>query len=223
MNPLFRFGAIFDWDGVIIDSSSHHEESWKALVSENGKEFLPDFFLKSFGMKNDQIIPRILGWTQDPAEILKISHRKEELYREIVQKRSIEALPGAVSWVKQLESMGIPRVIASSTHRKNIELGLQLIGLEGCFTEIVSAEDVVEGKPHPSVFLKASEKTRIPPGQCIVFEDAHVGIEAARRAGIKVIALQTTHPKETLLDADEVIENLEKMTLEVARKVLQVS
>ncbi|MES2307924.1 MAG: HAD family phosphatase [Verrucomicrobiota bacterium] len=217
MSDSFIFGAIFDWDGVLIDSSSHHEESWRALVLENGRKFSPDFFKKSFGMKNNRIIPEVLGWTQDPVEIKKISDRK------IVKKRPLQALPGAVQWVTELKAKEIPRVIASSTDRKNIELGLQIIGLDGFFTEIVSAEDVNQGKPNPDVFLKAAEKIKMLPRECIVFEDAHVGIEAARRAHIKVVALMTTHSKESLHEADYIIENLEEMNFEIAQKTLNPS
>ena len=220
MNKDFHFGAIFDWDGVIVDSSSSHEESWNQLAREMNKELFEGFFKKSFGMKNTRIIPELLGWTQDPVEIEVISERKEELYREIVKVKGIEALPGAVRWVKELKALGIPCVVASSGHRKNIDLGLTAIGLMGVFDEVVCAQDVTLGKPHPEVFLKAAEKIQVDPNRCIVFEDAHVGIEAAQRAEIKVIALETTHSRETLHQADHVINNLSAMTVDIAKAVL---
>ncbi len=220
MNDSFHFGAIFDWDGVIVDSSSSHEESWNLLAQERNQALFEGFFLKSFGMKNTRIIPELLGWSQDPIEIDQISERKEELYRKIVKTKGITALPGAVRWVKELKARGIPCVVASSGHRKNIDLGLTAIGLLGVFDEIVSAQDVTLGKPHPEVFLKAAKKIKVDPSRCIVFEDAHVGIEAAQRAQIKVIALETTHSRDSLDHADHVISNLSGMTLEIAQEVL---
>lgn len=220
MNP-FHFGAIFDWDGVMIDSSKHHELSWIALSQETGRPLPDGFFKKSFGMKNTKIIPEILNWVKDPLEVKSLSDRKEELYREIIRERGISALPGSVEWVQTLHRHQIPCVVGSSTDRQNIELCLQLLGLKNCFTEIVSAEDVKQGKPHPDVFLKAAQKINLLPSECIVFEDAHVGIEAARKAKIKVIALTTTHPRSSLSDADHILSHLGEMNFEIARTVLQ--
>src|SRR5262245_44530692 len=116
------WGAIFDWDGVIIDSSSHHEESWERLADETGK-LLPDgHFKKGFGRKNEFIIPEILDWARDAAEIQRLSLRKEALYREVVAERGVDALPGVRVWLERLREANVPCVIGSSTHRANIEL-----------------------------------------------------------------------------------------------------
>ena len=87
------WGALFDWDGVIIDSSSHHEESWERLAREEARTLPPDHFKKGFGRKNEFIIPKLLGWAHDPAEIRRISLRKEALYRDVVAERGLSALP----------------------------------------------------------------------------------------------------------------------------------
>ncbi|HEY5895378.1 MAG TPA: HAD family phosphatase [Chthoniobacterales bacterium] len=210
------WGAIFDWDGVVIDSSRHHEESWERLAREVGKPLPEGHFKKGFGIKNEWIIPNLLRWTDDPAEIHRISLRKETLYREIVLEWGIDPLPGIVGWLSALKDAGIPRVIGSSTHRLNIEVTLDKLGLRNAFVDIVSAEDVTAGKPDPQVFLKAASKIGIPPENCIVFEDAHVGIEAARRAGAKIIAVATTNPLADLGKADLAVKSLEELTIEKA-------
>lgn len=210
------WGAIFDWDGVVIDSSRHHEESWERLAREVGKQLPEGHFKKGFGMKNEWIIPNLLQWTQEPAEIHRLSLRKEALYREIVLEWGISPLPGVVAWLEALKGAGVPRVIGSSTHRLNIEVTLGKLGLLNAFDAIVSAEDVSAGKPDPQVFLKAAGKINIPPGKCIVFEDAHVGIEAARRAGAKIIAVATTNPLPDLGKADLAVASLEELTIEKA-------
>lgn len=216
------FGAIFDWDGVIIDSSKHHEKSWNLLAAESNRPLPEGFFKKSFGMKNLKIIPEILQWTQDPAEIKIISNRKEELYRELIRKDGIDALPGAHSWLQTLKDAQIPCVVGSSTDRANIELCLEVAHLQGFFHEIVSAEDVTQGKPHPDVFLKAAQKISKAASECIVFEDAPVGIEAARNAKIKVIALKTSNPPEALHRADFLIQDLSEMNFEIISKLFRV-
>src|SRR5271166_5933683 len=188
------WGAVFDWDGVIIDSSRQHEESWDRLAAEIGKPLPEGHFKAGFGRKNEFIIPNILKWTDDPAKVRELSLRKEALYREIIVERGLEPLPGVRTWLDRLAAAAVPCAVGSSTHRKNIEVSLDVLGLHGFFSEIVSSEDVSHGKPDPEVFLKAAGKIGMPPGKCVVFEDAHVGIEAAHRAGMKVIAVATTNP-----------------------------
>ncbi len=205
------WGALFDWDGVVIDSSSHHEASWERLALEVGRVLPPDHFLKGFGRKNEVIIPKLLGWTHDPAEIRRLSLLKEALYREVVAERGLTALPGVRTWLERLRDAGVPCAIASSTHRANINLSLGLIGLAEFFTAIVTAEDVSTGKPDPEVFLTAAARIGRPPARCVVFEDAHVGIAAARAGGMRVVAVATTHPAHELTAADLVVHRLDEL------------
>jgi HAD superfamily hydrolase (TIGR01509 family) len=205
------WGAIFDWDGVIIDSSRQHDESWDRLAAEVGKVLPEGHFKAGFGRKNEFIIPNILKWEDDPAKVRALSLRKEELYREIVVERGLEPLPGVRTWLERLAAAGVPCAVGSSTHRKNIEVSLDVLGLHGFFHEIVSSEDVSHGKPDPEVFLKAAEKIGMPPGKSVVFEDAHVGIEAAHRAGMRVIAVATTNPLSDLGKADLAVMRLDEL------------
>ncbi|MDP9254078.1 MAG: HAD hydrolase-like protein, partial [Verrucomicrobiota bacterium] len=123
------FGAIFDWDGVIIDSAELHERSWHRLADEIGKEIMPDSFIRGFGMRNEQIIPEIYGWSRDAGEIERLSERKEELYRELARNAGMTPLPGVPEWIERLKIAEIPRVVASSTPRLNIDAILDLLGL----------------------------------------------------------------------------------------------
>jgi beta-phosphoglucomutase family hydrolase len=207
------WGAIFDWDGVIIDSSRQHEESWDRLAREIGKPLPEGHFKAGFGRKNEFIIPNILGWEQDPAKVRQLSLRKEEIYREIILEKGLEPLPGVRVWLERLAAATIPCAIGSSTHRKNIEVSLDVLNLRNFFQEIVSAEDVSHGKPDPEVFLKAAEKINIPPSRAVVFEDAHVGIEASHRAGMRAIAVATTNPLSDLAKADLAVERLDELSV----------
>ncbi|HTB62866.1 MAG TPA: HAD family phosphatase [Opitutales bacterium] len=193
-------GAIFDWDGVIIDSSSAHEQSWDLLAAEEQRPLPPGHFKAGFGRKNQFIIPNILHWAAagDAAEIERLGRRKEELYREILKTTGISALPGVRELLEGLHAAGIPCVVGSSTPRLNIEHVMTLAKLHGFFADIVSAEDVSHGKPHPEVFLKAAAKINRLPARCVVFEDAFVGLEAARAGGFKSIGVATTNPIESL-------------------------
>ena len=208
-----KLGAIFDWDGVIVDSSSHHEESWERLAKETGLTLPEGHFRKGFGMKNEFIIPNLLNWSDHLQEIQRLSLRKEELYREILLEWGIRPLAGVTEWLAELREHGIRCAIGSSTHRLNIMTSLAVLGLEDRFTAIVTAEDVSHGKPDPEVFLTAAGKIGIDPRTCVVFEDAFVGIEAAHRGGMKVVAVATTNRIETLKTADLAVHRLDELSL----------
>lgn len=206
-----RLAAIFDWDGVLIDSSKHHEESWERLAREGGLHLPPDHFLKGFGMKNEAIIPDLLGWTHDPAEVRRLSLRKEELYREVIRERGISPLPGVPEFLTRLADAGIPCAIGSSTHRLNIETSLEMLGLRSRFRALITAEDVSRGKPDPEVFLKAAAAIGSAPADSVVFEDAPVGIQAALAAGMKVVGVAGTHGDAVLEGASRIVNRLDEL------------
>ncbi len=216
MIPLSEIGFIFDWDGVVIDSHAQHEESWCLLFKELGKPMPEGFFKKTFGMRNQQIIPEWFDFVKpdDHAEIARLGDRKEVLYREILRRDGIDPLPGVVTLLNELKSLGIPRVVGSSTPRGNVSVVSEIAGLEGLFDDFVTAEDVTAGKPDPQVFVKAAAKISRDPAKCVVIEDAHVGIEAGKSGGMKVLAVATTHPPDTLKNADAVFTDLAGATVD---------
>jgi beta-phosphoglucomutase family hydrolase len=203
--------VIFDWDGVVVDSSAHHERSWEVLATKRGLPLPPDHFKRGFGKKNNVIIPD-LGWAADPTEVDALAHEKEEIYRAMVREKGIEPLPGVRELLAGLREKGIPCAIASSTERANLDLPLDLMGLRDFFQVIVSGEEVIHGKPDPAVFLVAAKRLGIVPADCVVIEDALVGIEAAKRAGMAVLAVATTNPLEALGSADAAIGSMAAVT-----------
>jgi HAD superfamily hydrolase (TIGR01509 family) len=166
-------------------------------------------------MRNQQIIPQSFDFVRvgDEAQIAQLGDRKENLYREIIGRDGIAPLPGVVPLLRELQALGIPRAVGSSTPLANLALVTRLAGLDGLFDAVVTADDVTRGKPDPQVFLQAAEQIGRDPAQCVVIEDAHVGIEAARRAGMKVLAVATTHPMESLRAADAAFANLDGVTV----------
>ncbi len=206
--------VIFDWDGVVIDSSAQHERAWEILAKEISKPLPDGHFLLGFGKKNQVIIPEILGWATDPTTITSLSNRKEEIYRELVQASGIHVLPGARELLAALLEAGIPRSIGSSTPRANLDAIFAATGLDAFFDAIACGDDVTHGKPAPDIFLLAAQKLHMPPADCLVIEDAHVGLEAARRAGMATLAVATTNPLADLQYADAAVESLASVTLD---------
>lgn len=193
-----KFAAIFDWDGVIVDSSFAHEKSWDLLAAEENRTLPAGHFKKGFGRKNEFIIPEILGWAHEPAEVKRLADRKEELYRDIVAASTLEPLPGVRALLEGLRAEGIPCAVGSSTHRANIDMAMRMLGLGEFFQGIVTSEDVTRGKPAPDVFLKAAASVGCSPGAGVVFEDALAGVEAGLAGGFAVIAVETTNPAAVL-------------------------
>lgn len=200
--------VIFDWDGVVVDSSAHHERSWEILAAQRGLALPPDHFKRGFGKKNNVIIPD-LGWASEPSAVAALAQEKEEIYRGLVRQHGIEPLPGVRQLLASLGREGIPAAIGSSTERANLDLLLDLMDLRRFFRAIVSGEEVEHGKPDPAIFLLAARRLSVEPERCLVIEDALFGIEAARRAGMKVLAVATTHPVEELGTATMAVRSLE--------------
>jgi len=216
-------GVIFDWDGVVIDSSSLHEKSWERLAEESGNDLPKDHFKKGFGKRNAVIIPEILGWSKDPGVIERLGKRKEELYREMGRTQGIPILPGIKDLLEALRAEGIPCIIGTSTEKKNVELACEQHDLSSFFSGAVCTEDVSNGKPDPEVFLKAASLAGVEPQNCVVLEDSVHGIIAARRGGMKGLGLATTRDEKDLLEAgaDLVVDNPSKLSIGLLESLFQ--
>lgn len=210
--------VIFDWDGVVVDSSARHERSWEILAARRGLPLPADHFKRGFGKKNNVIIPD-LGWASQPAEVEELAHEKEEIYRSLVREHGIHPLPGVRELLASLQAAAIPCAIGSSTERANLDCLLDLMDLRPFFGVIVSGEEVVHGKPDPSIFLLAAQRLGADPANCLVIEDALVGIEAARRAGMPVLGVATTEPIAALSGADGSAASLEGVTVDHLRRL----
>jgi beta-phosphoglucomutase-like phosphatase (HAD superfamily) len=207
-------GAIFDWDGVVVDSSHIHLKSWEMLAEELDLPLPHDHFERGFGKRNQTIIPDILGWTENIELIEKWGLRKEEIYRKIASSDGIPLAKGSKEFLGRLHSGPFLCAIGTSTERKNVELAIKQHDLSDFFSASACSEDVQVGKPNPEVFLKAAAGLSISPVQCVVFEDSPHGIEAAKSANMKSVALTTSHPANVFMNLkpDLVIGSLAEVT-----------
>lgn len=215
-----NIGAIFDWDGVVVDSARLHVESWRQLASEEGHPTPNVPGLGGLGLKNEVVIGKLLGWTQDPVEIKRLMHRKEILFRERLARGGIDTIPGVVNFLQQLKTAGIPAAVGSSAPRANVVACIESLGLHDLFVASVTAEDVSRGKPDPEVFLKCAAALGLPPSDCVVFEDAPAGVEAARAGGIKVIGVLSTRTLEQLPGAVRYIHSFAEISPATLHEVL---
>lgn len=217
-----KYCIIFDMDGVLADTEPIHFESWVKLGKEIGVEFTKELFKQTFGQQSPTITRRLVGAGIDQNLIEKWADLKEQYYRNMIQNK-LQPLPGAVELIKRLKSKGFKLAVGSSAPPENVELLLSSLKIKDYFDAVITAEDVKKGKPEPDVFLMVSNILKINPKNCIVIEDAPVGIEAAKRAGMRIIALSTTHDKEQLQDAQLIIKNLSYVRIYDVIKLLNIN
>lgn len=202
--------VLWDLDGTLLDSEEYHWQSWRDTMAALGRPITRDRFLATFGLRNDEILPRWLGAGATLQEIARVSIEKEELYRKLLREGGVGPLPGAAEWVRKLHTGGWKQAIASSAPKKNVDVVLEVLRLGSFFQAVVSAEDVTQGKPDPQVFLIAAKRLEIQPACCIVVEDAPAGVEAARRAGMRSIGVR----RDGALSADLVVKSLADLPAE---------
>lgn len=208
-------GIIFDMDGVLFESGPYHRDSWFRLAEEEGIPGVTDqWFRDTFGMTGDDMICDLFGRRVDPKEINRLMDRKEWHYREsarghVVFPRGLRAL------LDGLVRRGWSIAIGSAGPRENVELIVEELGIRPILAATVSSNDVTHGKPDPEVFLLAASRMGISPARCVVVEDATVGVQAARAAGMKCLGITTTHPREKLaLYTDRIIDSFEEISAE---------
>jgi beta-phosphoglucomutase len=183
--------VIFDMDGVLVDSYRPHFESWRRLAAESGLRMTETEFAGTFGRTSREIVRHFWGRGMPDEEIDRLDRRKEALYRELVRD-DFPAMEGAVELLDALHAEGIALAVGSSGPAENVALALEMLRRRDRFGAVVTGMDVTRGKPDPQVFRLAAERLDLPPSSCAVIEDAPPGIEAARRAGMRAVALLST-------------------------------
>jgi len=197
---------LWDLDGVLVDTARLHYQAWRQLLGELDRSLSEQDFRRTFGLCNDLVLRDLLGEVPDE-EVQRLSERKEALFRQHAAGR-VTPLPGAVELVQRARESGRRMALVTSTPRANIDLVLGETGLTGAFDTIVAAEDVSRSKPDPEGFLLAARRLGVAAERCLVIEDAPGGIEAARRAGMRSLAVTTTHTRQDLEAAHTIVDSL---------------
>ena len=196
---------VFDMDGTIVDNMAFHTRSWITFFERRGKAVDADeFFRTTAGRQGQEIIRSHLEQELADDEVATLIHEKEGVYRELYAPH-LRAVSGFEDLIGTARASGTKLAVATAAPPANIEFTLDGLDLRRHFDAIVGAADVARGKPHPDVFLEAARRCGVAPEHCIVFEDAPLGVEAARRAGMRAVVLTTTLPASSFAEFDNIV------------------
>lgn len=205
--------CIFDLDGVIVDTAIYHYKAWRRLANQLGFDFTLEQNEELKGISRIDSLKTILNWgglNKTENEIQSLAALKNTWYVEMITKMtSNEVLPGAKEFLEKVRSNGYLTALGSAS--KNSELILNQIGLMHLFDVLVDGNKVTKSKPNPEVFLVGASELKVKPEECIVFEDAIAGIQAAKAGNMKAVGIGNV---EVLKEADIVVAGLFEMTIE---------
>lgn len=205
--------CIFDLDGVIVDTAVYHYKAWKRLANELGFDFTEEDNEKLKGVSRVRSLELILQWggvTKTQEEQEQLATKKNDWYVEMISHMTpAEILPGAKEFLETCRAAGLKTALGSAS--KNSETILHKINITDLFDAIIDGNKVTKAKPDPEVFLKGAEAVGVPPVNCVVFEDAIAGVEAAVNGGMKAVGIGSP---AVLKEASLVISGLNEMTLE---------
>ena len=184
-------GFLFDLDGVIVDTAVFHFQAWRRLAQKLGGDFTEEQNEQLKGVSRVDSLKKIIEWTGatvSDEEFQTLMVEKNEWYLELVQGLGTQdALPGALNFLQTAYDQGIKIALGSAS--KNAPMILEKLGITPLFTAIIDGNNVVNGKPHPEVFLKGAEALGLEPSECVVFEDSIAGVQAAKTGGMSSVGI----------------------------------
>jgi HAD superfamily hydrolase (TIGR01509 family) len=211
-------GVLWDLDGTLIDSGEQHYVAWRETLAARGREHSRGEFARFFGRRNDVILAEMFGDALSAGEAEEIADEKEKRYRRLVRADGLESLPGVMEWLRRLKRNGYRQALATMAPRANVTAVVEVLGLGSLLDATAAAEDVEHGKPDPGIFLEAARRIDVPPGRCVVVEDAPAGLEGARRAGTRTVGVVSSHhPK---LEADVVVGSLGDLPVDTFEELI---
>jgi HAD superfamily hydrolase (TIGR01509 family) len=218
-----EYGAIFDLDGVIVDTEPIYSEAMQKLAEKRGKEFTLEIKRKvmgTAGLISMSVMKKSLGLTESPEELLK---ERGKIYQKLLYEQGVKPMQGIFNAINVMNRLGLRKAIASSSRLEWIEFPLNELNLANEFDVIVHGNEVKYGKPAPDIFILALKKLGLPSDRCIVLEDTVVGVQSAKGAKIKCIAIPNQYNRDMDFSlADVVIKSLEEINEEMVRELLNL-
>lgn len=200
-----KYGILWDLDGTLIDTKESHVRAWGSIFKKRGFHLDTKILDLNFGRTNEVIVPLLLGFIPDDKLLTSIINEKEEEYRRIAPSQS-SLIPGVETWLITADTHNIKQAIASSSPIANIDLMLNSFKIDRYFGAIISGT-TLPAKPEPDIFIKAAEEIGCKTENCLVIEDSVAGVEGAKNAGMKCLAVATSHTEKELSLADRIVKD----------------
>ena len=198
---------LFDMDGVIVDTEPLHVAAFQASLKHYGHDLSEKDYKQHFAGKTDEDgFKQYFAFINEEIDLLVIMDEKAKAYLKLAADQLVP-YPGIIELIRTV-SQHVPIALVTGSLRIEAEAVLNEFGITNCFTAVISANDVQHGKPDPEGYLKGAQAVGVDPADCIVIEDSPSGIEAARAAGIRCVAVTTTHAPDELGKATHVVEQL---------------
>jgi beta-phosphoglucomutase family hydrolase len=215
------FAVLFDMDGVLVDNMSFHVDAWRAFCERHGFPFeLTDYNQNMNGRNAFDSLTYLMGRPPSDEELISLTAEKEAIYREQYAPH-LQPARGLLRLLNDLRYHDVRLAVATSAPLENVSFTLDGTGLRPYFDAVIDASAVTRGKPAPDIYLAAATAVGVPPEQCIVVEDALLGIQAGRAAGMKVIGVTTTHEAGELRHTDRVVRDFEELNFESFRELIR--
>ena len=223
MRPMTLGAVIFDFDGVITDSEILHFRAFNAVLTKHGFELTKQEYYKDYlGLSDVDCFKALIAEGRlhfEESQVQSLVQQKTKVFEQLARTEG-RIIEGVREFLQMLSKNRVPTAICSGALRAEIELILEGAKLRSYFDEIVSAEEVKRGKPDPQGFLLAVKKLNkrrvqpIAPKHCVVIEDSRWGLQAARAAKMRTVAVTNTYDADQLKEADKIVDRLSDLTLQ---------
>lgn len=212
--------VIFDFDGVLVDSEPLHYQAFVLIARSLGIELTFEQYVQTYIGFDDRdafrVMLEVVGQEPTAERVAELCDKKQpafEMLTSAAAKAGVIAVPGAVALLDAVIASGLKVAIASGATRADIDLMLSVLDRRDAFKVIVTADDVEYSKPDPASYAKAAAALEVDPSHCVAIEDTVAGLRSAKGAGLRTLAVTTTHEAEMLkAEAERVVETLEEVT-----------
>ncbi len=190
---------IFDCDGTLADTMPLHFIAWQNVLVDYGFAFDEDLFYSLGGQPTDRIVAQLSNEQNIDVDVMKVTHEKEAAFLDLIDQ--IEAIQAVVDVAHQFHGK-LPMGVGSGGQREVVKQILATLSIDSFFDCIVGSEDTKLHKPEPDVFLEVASRLKVEPSRCLVYEDADLGVEAARRAGMQCFDVREIHTPRRITPND---------------------
>ncbi|SOD79019.1 HAD family hydrolase [Spirosoma fluviale] len=214
--------ALFDMDGVLINNTDFHINAWLQFAQKHDRPLTRDQYVENInGRVSADAMAYVFQRPITPGELIVLTEEKESIYRELYRPHLQPAL-GLLDFMNALQAEGIRLAVGTSAPESNVLFTLDGLPLRPYFDAVVDASMIKRGKPDPEIYLTAADRVGATPAHSIVFEDAFSGIESGLRAGMKVIAIATTHSRDELADTGAllIVDDFTELTADAIRALI---